>query len=77
MADPRIASLEAEIARYVVRLNAAGTPEMEKMWADLITSTRTNLHDLMQQQQQQQQPGKHFIVLFLCMLYCVKAMGGR
>ena len=70
MSDPRIESLEAEIAVHVADLAVAAQDE-KKGLRDLITASRNTLN-LLLQQQQQQQPGKHFIVLFLFLLIILK-----
>jgi len=52
MADlnEEIAVLKAEIEGYKGKLNATTDPVMEKTYADLITSSRDNLTELLRQQ---------------------------
>ena len=60
--EEKISALEAEIAEYRVKFEAAITFEEKKMYADLITAKETRLNTLLQQQLQLQ--GKTIILAY-------------
>ena len=49
--EEEIRDLKAEIEGYKDKLDAATTEAAEERYANLITASRNNLHDLFQQQQ--------------------------
>jgi hypothetical protein len=67
--DDKIASLEAEIEGYKLRLNDATSAEDIRMWAGLIKSCRDNLAEL--EKRKNTQPVSRFkLVTLCCMVFC-------